>query len=116
MLELRELQALALEYESELKKQLKLKREVAKIESDIKARQDAVVAEGYNSGEIDGKNASIRSAQEAARIIGDEELAGLRDDLPKYESRLAEATAGVRALEAEIGLTKAWLYGQANIG
>ena len=70
-------------------------------EFEAKLAVEARIATAYTSGEIDGKNAETRKAQEVALTTELARAAGL-------------AEASRKAIEAEIGLVKAMLYSQSG--
>lgn len=74
-----------------------------------------VAAEGYANETINGKNEAARKLQEAAIIEDSNGLywLGLKVKAAELAADLAEIDR--KSIEAEVNLTRAWLYSQASI-
>ena len=102
MLQLKDLQSLGERYAETL---------VQEYEAKVTAERlrECTLAEGYENGEIDGKNAQVREVQTAVLLANNY-------DLTQADLDAARASAGRKHIEALIGLTKAWLYSQTRTG
>ena len=88
------------------------------------AIQEMAVAQSHDDYEkmdtianatIDGKNADARKRQEAEALALSERYQDALADVALAERTKALASINVRVTDAEIGLTKAWLYSQSGI-
>ena len=96
--------------------QLTTQRAVAEGERDLAELQKIVVARAYSDGTLNGKNADIRKVQEAQFVAESAEVCAERERVATLNRELDALQAKVAGIEAEIGLTRAWLYAQARIG
>jgi predicted nucleic acid-binding Zn-ribbon protein len=88
-----------------------LKRELKYAADDLAEFERAEVAAGYAGGKIDGKNAEVRRAAEAAFLAAHAEIQRRRSEVRRLEQRLDEAAAD---LDHEIALLQAARY-RANL-
>ena len=97
-----------------LKREHSTMQDVAKVESGNVALRASIVASGYADSTIDGKNADIRKAQETTLLAENKDYqAALQVEADARED-LATTTVVRKAIEAEIGLVKAWMYSQSG--
>jgi len=115
-MELSELQELAEDYEAALLEEYSRKRTLAYAEAELKDVEMLALRTATDAGEIDGKNAEARKLQ-AAGVIYDSRLCTTAFvSVGNCQDEADKASAERARLDAEIGLTKAWLYSQATIG
>lgn len=115
-MKLSDLHKLTERYENELNRKLELSRILANAKGERDALVGIALNQAYENGVIDGKNKQIRDAQEADLLAKDEGLKSFDSKMSDMQSEFDRTSARVSAIEAEIGLTKAWLYSQASIG
>ena len=96
--------------------QLTTQRAVAEGERDLAELQKVVVARAYSDETITGTNTDIRKVQEAQVVAESAEVCAARERVATLNRELDALQAQVAGVEAEIGLTRAWLYSQARIG
>jgi len=89
--------------------------EIAIGEREMAERVKAfAVAEGYDTGAISGKNAEERARGETIYLSGHGDWMDAEDAAFKAEHEVAAAKIERQVVEAQIGLVKANLYGQAQ--
>lgn len=115
-MDLEQLTALAEEYEAALDAEYELKSAVQVETEEAEAIKAAVLLAAYQGGAIDGKNADIRKQQEAHVLACNEPYLDQHARAEHQSLIAAHAENTRKALEARIGLVKAWLYSQARIG
>ena len=113
---LRELQGLAEDYGKSVLDELQRKQDLASVQAELKEIEILALRTASDAGEIDGKNAEARKLQSAAVIADSKACASARYSVDNCQCEVDKARAECARLDAEIGLTKAWLYSQARIG
>jgi hypothetical protein len=115
-MDLSHIEDLVMQYECALKDEYRLRRDAEAEEDAYDQLEGLIINDGYVNGVIDGKNKQTRDAQEAALIADSDALRDAREEVEQLQRQAERMTAKRKALEAEIGLTRAWLYSQASIG
>jgi hypothetical protein len=80
--------------------------------ASVKAQE---LAKAYEVGEIDGKNADIRKAQETAFLAGNHAVGNAIMAEGKAEQKAIAAEIERKRVETIVSLTRAWLYSQAGV-
>lgn len=106
---------LVADYEEALKVEYHNKCEAQEQADGIAEKEKVLIADAYASGDIDGKNAETRKAQEQVVLLSDPWLPKAREVLKVKEHRAMGAEIRRKATDARISLTRAWLYSQARI-
>ena len=115
-MELSELQGLAEEYGKALLEELERKQDLASQESELELAEMLALKGASDAGEINGKNAEARKMQSAVVIADSAMCKSARWSYDNCQCEVDKARAESARLDAEVGLTKAWLYSQARIG
>ncbi len=110
------LNELARKHGAVLRSHLRAKQETAIAETTLNETIALALESGYEDGSIDGPNKQTRTAQEKALIASSKSVLRAQEQLQQAQKKENNVYAMLKTLEAEIGLTKAWLYSQANIG
>ena len=87
-------------------------RAVEFAQSGVDAEKNRILSDAYRAGIIDGKTEAIKRIQESELLEASSALDFLDDYLDQCQCDLADTTAERKALEAKIGLYKAWMYSQ----
>jgi len=102
-------------YGNALRAERTLMHEMLQASAAVDSEKVRVITEGYAVGTIDIKNAETRKAGENAAI----ELSPALPFLQEYEAKarysLEQIEIDRKCIEAEISLTKAWLYSQSGV-
>jgi len=115
-MELSELQGLAEKYGKALLEELERKQDLASAELELESVVAAALEMAMDAGDIDGKNAEARKIQSASVVANNKVCGVCRELVNDAQCSLGIARAGCARIDAEVGLTKAWLYSQARIG
>ena len=114
-MELQELKDLAEALEVAKLRELDARRGLIDAEKTSKKVEANIIASAYRDGVIDGKNADIRKRQEGEVLSGTDMYIDHISSVFAAQEAADAATAELVGLEAEVGLTKAWLYSQAKL-
>jgi hypothetical protein len=106
---------LALTYKEARLKELRIKRELARAESELAELEKLTVNRAYQNGSITGSNKQKRDAEEAAVLAASEEVQGLRGIVTRLSEAADVAQVDAEAARLHAGLVKAWLYAQAGL-
>lgn len=90
--------------------------ELSKARAAVESEKVRSIAEAYALGSIDLKNADTRKAGENAAVECSSALPFLQEYEREAEQNAEQAEIDRKCIEAEISLTKAWLYSQSAIG
>ena len=94
--------------------ELTCRRMVARQEADLALLKGRVLASAYADGSIDGKNADVRSRQEAEVLASSLLVQEQAARLHLLEDALDLETVDREYVDDLVSLTKAWLYSQAE--
>lgn len=111
-----ELQELVADYKNALIIERGTIVEMTQARATCESEKVRSIQEAYATGAIDSKNQDTRKAGEAAAV----ELSSALPFLQEYEreacQNFEQAEIDRKCIEAEMSLTKAWLYSQSAIG
>lgn len=115
-MELAELKELSKSYAEALQNELSCKRTVALAQGGLLTVEAAVLRKAYEDGTINGKNADVRKQQETDLLASDVSVVKAAELLASVQEEADGAEVTRKRWEVEIGLIRAWLYSQAQIG
>ena len=115
-MELSELQGLSKDYGAALLEELERKQSLSFAEEELKEAEVFALKAASDAGEIYSRNAEVRKLQLSAAIADSVSCRRARSSIDTCQCEVDNARAECARLDAEIGLTKAWLYSQARIG
>ena len=90
--------------------------ELTKARAACESEKIRSIQEAYSTGSIDPKNAETRKAGENTAMELSPALPFLQEYEREAEQNYEQAEIDRKCIEAEISLTKAWLYSQSGIG
>ena len=115
MMDYQEVKDLAESYKDVLGVERTSKMALAVISAEVDHKKTTLISAAYAAGQIDGKNAETRSAQEKIVLMDDNEYQRLLLDRAEQEANVSLVEVERRHAEAVISLTKAWLYSQSGV-
>jgi hypothetical protein len=105
---------LATDYERAIKAAQDGHVQLAQVEEALERAEAMAIAVAYENGDINGKNAAERTAQEALVVERDGDVRALRDLLKTVRRDAAGWEADERAAYRWCKLTEAWLYARGG--
>ena len=84
--------------------------------SALESEKSRVIGQSYDLGEIDLKNADTRKTGENKAVENSNGVYWLERVVREAQQNYEQAEIDRKAIEAEISLTKAWLYSQSGLG
>ena len=101
-------------YTDALVKEYGAKRAAQQERDAVETFKVSVIDTAQRDGQIDGKNSDTRAAQRVAVLAACEDYQDALREVQATEDTAARAETLRKTVEAEIGLTKAWLYSQSG--
>ena len=111
---LQDIEQLVNDYECQLNEEYAVKAALVERQNAAEYAKVITLLAAYSDGVIDGKNADMRKLQEAAVVGESESIGEIEHAVKALAQRVALEENTSKALEAQIGLTKAWLYSQSG--
>lgn len=102
------------DYKVVLLKERDIKIQLAETVRGIEEKRIALLAQAYDEGVIDGKNAEVRGVQEKNILASDKDIIALVVAKNQLETDISLVEVERRYLETVVSLTKAWLYSQSG--
>ena len=90
--------------------ELEAKRALLETESELEARTGKLLADAYDAGVIDGKNAETRKRQEQKVLAESDAVQANVQSIRILQEEADEAQIAREFHDDLLGLTKAWLY------
>jgi gamma-glutamylcyclotransferase (GGCT)/AIG2-like uncharacterized protein YtfP len=95
--------------------EINAKNDVIKAKAQLVEYEAIILADGYNDGTINGKNADARKQQEAALLRINPRRLEILKEIDVLEGVYAYAAGNLAGHTARVNLIRAWLYSQSHI-
>jgi hypothetical protein len=110
MIDVQEIEILASALADAVDAEMRAKQELNALEESLAIAKARVIYDSYINGDIDGKNAEQRAAQETVALDNNDSIGDLRGLRANAVMKLIEASVQHTLIETRVTLTKAWLY------
>lgn len=114
MFDLTSIDVLTERYLTALKSEYEAKQHAQEERDGAEMLKTTVLDFAQRDGKIDGKNSDTRAAQREAVLSECDDYQEALQVIADAESKAARAEIVRKGIDAEIGLTKAWLYSQSG--